>query len=188
MSGTNQWEPRGKFISRFVLNWLDGVVTKRRAYSDDVRATYERRTAIEDRCIDFHHSADSDDDLRANNQLLMRMLDGTVRLPADLEEAVVLALPEKARWDLIRRLSARYGLLAVPEPVESVGSAHLAELVKHFGEALQAYGPLLDDGVIDVKDDPALLDKAIGETSDLLSEATYFLKTLQAARRAQAES
>lgn len=181
-------EPRDRMIGRHVENWLNGSVTKQKAYADDVRAIYEAHLSDpEDRCIKFFHTGDADSDLKENRQVVMRRLRGQIKFEAAFEEAVVLALPEPQQSELKRLLSGRYGLLAVPIPeINGAGAADLARLAKEFGEAVQAYGVLLgDDGEINDKDDPECLRKALAETDDLLAVGTMFREIILEALHAK---
>lgn len=180
---THEREPRSRLIGRFIEHWLQGTVAKQVAYADDVRACYWAQLPdADDRAIEFH-PVQGERDLKANRQLVMRMVRGVdVRMPVDMEEALVEALPDGPQRELKRMLAARYGLLAVPMPCGSIGSAKLSRLIKEFGDAVASYGPLLDDGVIDENDSKDLLDGAIGETEDLLGAAAAFLEELRLAR------
>ena len=174
-------EPRSRLIGRFVEHWLNGVVEKQQGYADKVRELYwQMLPDPEDRQIRFHWTGDAYHDLRENRQVVMRRLRGAIKFEADFEEAVIEALPDDVRGELLRQLSERYGLLAVPLPrVEGAGAFDLALLAKEFGEAVESYGYLMEgDGVIDANDDPQLLARALAETDDLLAAATLFRETL----------
>jgi len=168
-------EPRARFIGRFIEHWLDGAKDKQGAYADEVRAIYfAHNPDPADRRIKFFSTDDALHDLRENRQVVMRRLRGEIKFEADFEEAAVLALPTGPRQSLLRQLSARYGLLAVPIPeVAGAGASNLAKLCKEFAEAVEAYGPLLDgDGQINAQDSTVKLLKALAETDDLLGVVT----------------
>ena len=141
-------EPRAALIARVTREALRATGDTLRAFAARVADTYQRRTHADDRAIDFHASADPYADERANAQLITRMLNGETRLPADLEEAWVLALPEPQRGRLLSKLSGRYGLLAVPMAEIGTGddTLRVCALLRETAEAVQALAPLLRDG------------------------------------------
>lgn len=123
---------------------------------------YHRLVPLPRRVIEFHDPESADDPyaaMRANAQLMRRIREGIVRFPADLEEAVVAALPEPLRQTLLDDLADHYGLLAVKmptyAPVEDVH--YLADFWKEAGEAAEAVLAMIrDDGRIGPED----MDKA----------------------------
>lgn len=188
----NARESRSRLIGRFVENWLNGVVDKQQGYADDVRQHYNAmHPDPRDRLVRFHETGDVLHDLRENRQVVMRRLRGKIKFECDVEEAVVDALPPEPRAALLRLLSARYGLLAVPMPQNALpGVAEdIARFAREFGEAISAYGELLaDDGAIDEHDDPAKLRKALAETDDVLAAASVFRESLLSALGRQGNS
>jgi hypothetical protein len=163
-----------------------------RALADAVVDLYHDRTALHDRTIPFHagHTPDAyEAAARANAQLLKRMRVGEVRMPADLEEALVLALPEPQQRACLVELADRYGLLAVPKPSADGVAQHgvLAEFLRQMSEAVERIAPMLADGVIDVRDRehaPA----AIKELTDVITAASSLLHLISAATSAPAVS
>lgn len=131
----------------------------RETFAADVVDLYHARTAPNLRAIAFHvaaRGADVYEVQRANGQLLFRMLnpDGPTRLPVEIEEAVVLALPEPYRNECLRELANRYGLLAVPVPAaDGLGRlVHTGEAVRKFGDVLLALAQTIGDGHLDAAD------------------------------------
>lgn len=118
-----------------------------RRFAADVVDIYHQRTHPDDRTVAFHATRDPYADERANAQLITRIVQGVVRLPADLEESWVLALPESHRHSLKTRLSARYGLLAVPMMTPAADPAiRVACLLRETAEAVVALAPMMRDG------------------------------------------
>lgn len=189
---SNAREPRSRLIGRYIENWLNGVVDKQQAYADDVRRRYYAMHPDPcDRSIRFHDTGDALSDMRENRQIVMRRLRSKIKFECDFEEAAVDALPPGPRDALLQMLSARYGLLAVPLPRNTVPgvAADMARFAREFGEAISAYGELLEgDGVIDEHDDPAKLRAALSETDDVIAAATVFREAVQAALKKQGES
>jgi len=97
------------------------------------------------------------DALKANGQALRRYMDGTVKtLPADLEDAWVLSLPEPYRSDCERDLAARRGLLPIRLSLiaADADTAGIGVLMVEFGSLVSALTPATADGVIDERDRP----------------------------------
>ncbi len=162
-------EPRGWLICRTAEHWVGGQVGQQENYAARVVDIYEARTQPDERAIRFHHTDDAIADRRANRQLVMRIVRKEVQLKSDLEEALVLALPEKPRKELRRLLAARYGELAVPIPDNSPAgaSADLSRALKEFGEWVEATGKLLEgDMVISEADPMRELEEALAETDE----------------------
>lgn len=97
------------------------------------------------------------DAMKANGQALRRYMDGTVKtLPADLEDAWVLSLPEPYRSDCERDLAARRGMLPVrlAHIAPDADTAGIGSLMTDFGQLVAALTPAIADGVIDERDRP----------------------------------
>ncbi|WP_313171419.1 hypothetical protein [Stenotrophomonas sp.] len=97
------------------------------------------------------------DALKANGQALRRYMDGTVKtLPADLEDAWVLSLPEPYRSDCERDLAARRGLLPIRLALiaADADTAGIGNLMTEFGSLVSALTPATADGLIDERDRP----------------------------------
>lgn len=109
---------------------------------------------------------DGDAFLKAGDTWLKRVqrwLDGSVELPAWLEEPWVTALLPEWRERCLIELAGRYGLLAV-RPVGIAGLCDLTAfsgLVGHFGDAAGTGGQILADGRIDQSDAHHLKDFAL---------------------------
>lgn len=167
-------EPRSHTLARFIRLALRAGDTELE-YADRVADIYRERTALAERDVPFHAGTTTDqilDAKRANAQLLRRMLSGEVRLPADLEESLVLALPEAIRRRCVAELCDRIDLLAVPKPrADAAGQAKLlSDLCREFGEAVERIAPMLHDGGIDASD-RAQAPAAMRELNDLIGAA-----------------
>jgi len=80
---------------------------------------------------------------------LERLLNGSVRMPVELEEAWIDALPSPYRERVIGQLAARLGYLAVAIPEESDCTVEsLGEVLREHSEAVQASAPMVADGQI----------------------------------------
>jgi hypothetical protein len=167
---------RDQAVAHHVNMALRHTTLTREAFADDVVALYHQRTPLDLRGIAFREFARGGDPYtvqRANAQLLFRMLDGVVRLPAEVEEAVVLALPEPYRGACLHDLAARYGLMAAALPTEAPGAqaAQLGDLANDFGEAVQALAATLGDGHM-TPADAGNARIAVRELDDLIARAS----------------
>ena len=133
-------------------------------FAPDVAKLYNERTPLHARGIAFHEypaGANPYDIDRANAQLLFRMLKpgGPTRMPVEVEEAVVLALPRPFRDECQRELAARMGLLAaaLPPAGEDPIGQHIkspCELMRRTADAVERIAPMLANGTIDADDAP----------------------------------
>jgi hypothetical protein len=131
---------------------------------------YHVRVPVHERETEFHVGTTGEALLRAekaNGKLITRILDGTVKFPADLEEAWCAALPESLGLECRRELTRRLGFLGALPPSATGPATDVASLAAEFGQSVQALAPLLADGTIDATDAPALLRKALREMTDL---------------------
>ena len=115
-------EPRSQTIARHVREALRHSGLTEQSLAAEVVEQYHRRTSLHERNVEFHSGTTTkqiDEAQRANAQLLRRMFGGLVRMPADLEESIVLALPEPYRRRLLRELAGRHdeqsGVLTPPQ-------------------------------------------------------------------------
>lgn len=175
-------ETRAELILRYVQSLLRETRVSMESFAADVVEQYHGRTPGGARTIRFHGGGDAYKDMRANAQLLRRFLEGEVRLPVDLEEAVVMALPDSRRRQLLAALAARYGLLAVRNPNTQRrfedDTAALAGLFKEAGEAGAALAPMLADGRFGPEDRP-LAVTAKRELEDVLTAASGLLARIE---------
>lgn len=133
-----------------------------------VRDNYEAGVPESARRIEFSRHSDSYQRMRLDAQTLRRFeSEARIGLPADLEEAIVKALPEPWYTRCLRELAARYGLLAAPIPANS-GShvANLAALAREFSDVVRELSPALVDGKLD-NADRCYAKQILAEVSDL---------------------
>lgn len=152
-----------------------------RAYGQAVADLYMQRTPLHARTIEFHVSHDPYADERANAQLVKRFLTDVVRMPVDIEEALVLALPEPFRTACMTDLAARLNLLAAPRPQTggTQQTVHLGQMAKDAGEVMIALAPMFKDGRIDAHDAPLA-----AHALDAIAQTMAMLASLDATIRA----
>jgi len=167
----NSTQSRSQVIIGFVQQLLLERRMSKTTFADDVKTIYHQRTEPEHRAISFHEGRDAFNDMKLNAQLLFRMLEADqhdVRLAADIEEAVVLALPEPYQSDCKTALASRYDMLPVYashiKPEKSV--CNISHFLRESSDTLDALSPMLADGVIDERDRP-LAKRALKEMSEL---------------------
>lgn len=132
--------------------------SNRRTFAMAVAEQYLAITPEDDRTHAFRLTSGGkvEDDKKHNGQILGRYLDGTVKvLPADLEDAWVLALPQPYREECERELAARRGMLAVRLPETPAGTfASLVPLFKRYSGLVDALSPAVADGRLCPEDRP----------------------------------
>lgn len=165
--------PRQSVIYSYTRRMLDETASNANTFAMALAQNYLDTVAPDVRNVPFR-LGDGDDLLKAmknNAQILRRFMDGTVKvLPADLEDAWVLALPEPYRSDCERDLALRRGLEAVhiTEGTEQGEAVGLGRLMKEFGELVEALGPALADGRLDAADLPHA-KRILGESHDVMA-------------------
>jgi len=150
-------EPRSMTIKRHVNDYMLNTNISEQTFAENVKTIYHDRVPDpDDRVIKFHEGRDAYEDMKSNGQLLFRMMKAHVKFPSDIEEPVVLALPDKEQRNLRTALAARYDELAVPiphnEPEENIYS--LSVLLKTTGATIESLAPILADNKIDEADIP----------------------------------
>lgn len=187
MTGAWTQESRWECTARHVRAALRRTGASVEDYSVDVLGIWQQRTPADVRdahCADFKQTGSGYKLMEANGKKIRRWLNPEVsaRPSVDVEECLVLALPEPDRSHCLRDLAARYGglFVAVHAGVDlSIGGA--ADLMRECGEALQSLSPLLVDGQINAHDDPQLLAAARSELLDVQSAAAAVIARIDAA-------
>lgn len=122
---------------------------------------YESRTPLHARRLSFQPMGrDPYSAQRINATHVRRFLglsEPATKMPVEVEEALVLALPEPFRGECLRELAERVGLLAAKAP-DPAGDASLpaADLMRETAEVITALAPALRDGRVSPEDAPAL--------------------------------
>jgi hypothetical protein len=165
-------ENRAQSIIHHIVLALANATTMR-SYATTVAGIYNERTAAAARGIEFHSTRDPYADERANAQIVQRYVDGRARMPVEIEEALVLALPEPFRGECKRELAARYGDLAAPIPACD-GEAVLADagkLMEECGLSIMEVAQSCRDGkIIPGKTETAR--KAVNDLTDVIAMST----------------
>lgn len=134
MRNCTQALSRTHLIEGHVFDYLRNHGKSQRAYAADVVEIYERLPENQ-RDITFKHSDDIYTDMTRNAEKIMRYFGDDCRLPCDLEDALVLALPDKERSYLEADLAARRGLYVI---TAEGGNIDRQAMLKEVGEAITA--------------------------------------------------
>jgi hypothetical protein len=150
-----------------------------RSYATDVARLYKERTGLEARSIDFHETRNIYADERANAQIVQRFIDGRSRMPIEIEEALVLALPDPFRGECKRELAARYGDLAAPIPSSNDEAlfADTGKLMEECGRSIVEISQSVKNGLVI---DPVLAMQAVNDLQDTVALATTLREHLHA--------
>lgn len=183
-------EPRSITVLRHVQAYLLGTAVSVQSYADDVRCRYQERTPARQQSLRFHTDGDVAEDFKANGQLVGRILDRTVRMPVDIEEALILALPEEEQRRCWVDLAARVGRLSVAHPEDGVEglTADLGRFISDFGQLTQAFVPLLRDLQIDEHAGREDLECALDRLRQLMAGAQSFIEVVCRALAGQGRS
>lgn len=150
-------ETRSLTLRRHVEEFLRKTATSWESFTADVVGAYHKRVKPELREIEFRTEGDAWKSMRANAQIFKRMVHEDVRLPADIEEAIVFALPDAEQEALLCELAARYGLLAVPMAKDAAsrhdGFQLLTQFIRKAGQGTHALTQIFDDGDITAADE-----------------------------------
>ncbi|WP_282266524.1 phage regulatory CII family protein [Stenotrophomonas sp. PS02298] len=185
MKGVRQFlPPRQSVVYAHTRRMLDATASNYTTFAMDVAQRYLAMTAPDVRQVKLRtgEGADLIKAMENNAQILRRYMDGTVKtLPADLEDAWVMSLPEPFRGDCERDLARRRGMLAVQMPAddETAQAVGLARLAHEFGELMSALAPALADGKLDAADLP-FARRILDESDDLISAVVALRRQVQA--------
>lgn len=150
--------PRQAVVFDHTLRMLRAGLTNQRSFAMEVADRYLDMTAEDERDVPFRitRGGDGDADKKHNGQILGRYLDGKVKsMPANLEDAWVLSLPEPYRSECERDLARRRGMLAVPMPTDDgLQVVSVATLFQEYGELVAAIAPAVADGKFGPEDRP----------------------------------
>ena len=176
-------ETRAQTIERHVRDMLHHTSVSLPSFSTAVVTQYHGSTPAVARGVLFHTDGDTYHCMRANAQIIRRYLEGEPRLPCELEEALVLALPEPWQSRCLSDLAARYGLLAARIPVKGKAPGDIAQLFREAGEAGSAIAQWLE-GVSEIGvRETHMAATAEKELHDVIAAATGLLARIERAKQ-----
>ncbi|SBV37825.1 conserved hypothetical protein [uncultured Stenotrophomonas sp.] len=185
MKGVRQFlPPRQQVVYAHTRRMLDATASNYTSFAMNVAERYLSMVAPDVRQVKLRtgEGVELIKAMENNAQVLRRYMDGTVKtLPADLEDAWVMALPEPFRGECERDLARRRGMLAVQMPAddEAAQAVGLARLAHEFGELMSALAPALADGKLDATDLP-YARRILDESGDLISAVVALRRQVQA--------
>lgn len=176
-------EPRAAVIRRYTTEAIRNSHHTDASFAAEVAERYMALVAPNERTTTFHVGTDADSIVKAgqrNAKLIERFRDGTTKLPADVEEAWVEALPDPWRLQCARELARRYGFMGAlaPSSAEAAQMLCTASMLVEFGQAVQALVEVNTHGA-DGARGVALRRRARAECADVISELMTLKATLQ---------
>jgi hypothetical protein len=137
--------PRQSVVYGYTRRMLDDTALDATAFAMRVAERYLAITAPDVRQVKLRlgEGADLIRAMENNGQVLRRYMDGTVKvLPADLEDAWVMALPEPYRSDCERDLARRRGRYSVEVPAADASGdcASIGKVISESGELCSEWG------------------------------------------------
>lgn len=177
--------PRQSVLFGYTRRMLDETATNANSFAMEVAERYLSKVAPDVRAVPFR-LGDGDELLKAmknNAQILRRYMDGTVKvLPADLEDAWVLALPEHYRSDCERDLAQRRGRISFPMVDSHSGEEcnAIGDVLAQTGELFTEWGKAMADGALT----EAELMRVNAEATDAIAALLRFQRYV-AERRAR---
>lgn len=173
--------PRQTVIYGYTRRMLDETNMNAQSFAMAVAEVYLRTTAPDVRCVPFTLDDDLAHAMKANAQTLRRYMDGTVKvLPADLEDAWMLALPEPYRSNCERDLARRRGLLPIRVAECPAGQvASLATITHEFSELVGALAPAMHDGQF-TEADRIYAKRILNESDDVIAAVVSLRRQITA--------
>lgn len=162
--------PRSAVLFAHTRRMLDSTAMCVRKFSTALAEQYMARVPVDLRSVPFRWGVTLDDMIKAekhNAQIVSRYMDGTVKvLPADLEDAWVLALPEPFRCACERDLAARRGRVSFQLPdCDAVDAEVIAPVLKEAGELCTVWGQVVADRTITADE----LGRLVREADDVIA-------------------
>lgn len=171
--GHHYLPPRQSVVYGYTRRMLDETATNANSFAMAVAEHYLASVAPDVRTVPFKLGEGDAllSAMKANGQTLRRYMDGTVKvLPADLEDAWVLALPEPYRSACERDLAKRRGRLSITalDDAAHAPAVGMAELATEFAQLVEALAPALADGRLN-RDDLPHAKRILNESDDLMA-------------------
>lgn len=155
---------REAVLHRYLTRWENETSSSWPTIATVVRETYHALVPAGERVVSFSDHADAATRMRLDAQILRRLFDKAEGCPMDIEESVVMALPDRYRQDCIEELNARIGQRCSPMREEQTAAFEgMADTATEFGQLVQALAPALADSQFtpaDLPYAPAIKNKA----------------------------
>ncbi|MCS4231389.1 hypothetical protein EDF77_1899 [Stenotrophomonas maltophilia] len=154
-------EPRSTTVFRHTAEAIRNSSHTDASLAQVIADQYMRDVAPGERILTFHVGTDMDSmdkAHKANAQIVARIRNGTVKMPADLEESWVRALPQPWSDNCARELANRYGFIGarMPKLSPQAGVLCVGRISVEYGQTIEALANVLADGRVCVQDVPEL--------------------------------
>ena len=166
-------EPRSQLIARHTRMMMRERGMTRREFATRVAEHYCTHTQLDERTLPLLTGGDWRKTEKHNDQIIRRFMEDEVRMPVDVEEAWLAAMPDPHRERLLRELDERTGGIWVRKPQAGERTAavgpDIGRFVREAGEAIEALAPVLADGKINHHDDRRALLEARAQLRDVFA-------------------
>ena len=162
-------------VARHVFRLVQETSTSMAAFVADVRELHEARYPDHSRTVEWSTQADAAARFQRDEEKFHRWLMNSprCRLPVEVLDAVVLAMPAGRRLALEEELATARGGWFVPFPETAAGAgpdaASVGAMIKEVGDAITATGRLIEDGEINAAD-AATAPGAITELDEAIAK------------------
>ncbi|MBV7434519.1 hypothetical protein KRX19_05705 [Cardiobacteriaceae bacterium TAE3-ERU3] len=130
---------RPKLIEQHISAYLRETGTSQQSFAANVVEQYHATVPEAQRCIEFSTRDDVFERTKRDAEKVMRYLDGgSCRLPVEIEDALILALPDDRRCALLYALNQRLGCITVGIGQASNDAITPETVMKEIGEGLIA--------------------------------------------------
>lgn len=173
-SDSHYREPRSAVIFRHTKDAVRNSPHNDASLAQAIAEQYMADVAPGERIVMFYAGTDAASVERAmknNAQLIARIRCGKVKMPVDLEESWVRALPQEQSEACAQELARRYGFTGarVPGMDVAAGVNCVASLAVEFGQTVAAVTAVHADGAVCANDLPNLR-KGRAELEQLLAQ------------------
>lgn len=154
-------EPRSTTVFRHTAEATRNSNHTDASLAQAIAEQYMHDVAPGERILAFHVGTDADSmekAQKANAQIVARIRNGTVKMPADLEESWVRALPQPWSDNCARELANRYGFIGarMPKMSPQAGVLCVGRISVEYGQTVEALANVLADGRVCPQDLPEL--------------------------------
>lgn len=176
-------QTRSEVILGYVRTMTRQTPASFETYSEDLLQIWLARTPADARSDDLNTGVDLFARVKANGQKLRRWANPDIpaRPPIDIEEALVLALPQPYRGQCLTELASRFGGLFIDLPEGAVTLGLAGELLASVGETCTKLAPVLADNRIDENDSEESLLELRAAASSMQAKLAGLLLQVDAA-------
>lgn len=138
---------RQNVLQDYIRRWNRETSASMATIATNIRETYHAMVPECGRVVQFSNKHDAYQRSRLDAQTLQRLFDSEHGFPLDLEDAALLAMPDRYRQDCINELAARIGQHTAPMAEDETSTFDtLANIAKEVAGVIDAMAPALADG------------------------------------------